>query len=112
MPFCWKVVDAVGWLATPEPGVFTSAFGSLAVQVTVVLLLFQPAPFAAGVNTGDTVGPVLSRTKKGPVIRLSDDPVHLLALKFAYAWTLIACVPSSAPAVNENVQDDFAVGDV
>jgi hypothetical protein len=49
-------VDAgVGPVFTPEPA-------SVAVQLTVTLVLFQPAPFGAGVCDPVTVGAVPSTT--------------------------------------------------
>jgi hypothetical protein len=104
MPFELTESDLNGCAAvTPEPA-------SVAVQFTVTLLLFQPAPLGAGVSAAETTGPVLSRVYDAWVEFVA--PVQLLALKPGDAETVYACAPLPAGAVSVNVQFDFAVLDV
>src|SRR4051794_30396391 len=73
--------------ATPEPV-------SVAVHLTVVSALFQPAALADGVSAAATVGPVLSRVKD-PAGSDPEAPVHFpLSLNFSDAVAVTALAPS------------------
>jgi hypothetical protein len=104
MPLAVTLADAgVGPLATPDPA-------SVAVHVTVVSVLFQPAAFGAGESAAVTAGPVLSTVYDGWVV--TDPPLQLLALKFGDAATITTLAPSTAVAVVVKVHDVFAVAEV
>jgi hypothetical protein len=98
------LVAGVGPVATPAPV-------SLALQVTVTLVLAQPAALGVEERVAVTVGPVLSRTKVA-LAGFCDWPVQLLALKFGEALAVTVFTPSPVPATRENVHDDLAVVDV
>jgi hypothetical protein len=94
----------VGPEPTPDPA-------SVADHVIVMLLLFQPAAFAAGESAAATSGPVLSRMYEA-FWGLCDWPVQLFALKLGDAAAVTVLTPSPVPAVKLNVHDDFALLDV